>query len=150
MSVYMTPATFPLDRLLIIRKINCPLNEELSRQLSVQMRTTMTVARFESQAENKNHGWAIVTWMNTPEYPSLYMTNDANEKVLNDGIKLFGIPYGEYKVVETVAPEGCTINDKDAVIKFGKDGDRTKSTITYYEPSKSGNTVSYKSVTELL
>lgn len=106
------------------------------------------VARFESQAGNKNHGWAIVTWMNTPEYPSLYMTNDANEKVSNDGIKLFGIPYGEYKVVETVAPEGCTINDKDAVIKIGKDGDRTKSTITYYEPSKSGNTVSYKSVTK--
>lgn len=106
------------------------------------------VARFESQAENKNHGWAIVTWMNTPEYPSLYMTNDSNEKVSNDGIKLFGIPYGEYKLVETVAPEGCTINDKDAVIKFGKDGDRTKSTITYYEPSKNGNTVSYKSVTE--
>lgn len=106
------------------------------------------VARFESQAENKNHGWAIVTWMNTPEYPSLYMTNDSNEKVSNDGIKLFGIPYGEYKLVEIVAPEGCTINDKDAVIKFGKDGDRTKSTITYYEPSKNGNTVSYKSVTE--
>lgn len=148
MSVYMTPATFSLDRLLIIRKINCPLHEELSRQLSVQMRTTMTVARFVSQASNKNNGWAKVTWMNTAKYPSLYMKNDANEKASNDGIKLFGIPYGEYKVVETVAPEGCTINDKDAVIKFGKDGDRTKSTITYYEPSKSGNTVSYKSVTK--
>lgn len=71
MSVYMTPATFSLDRLLIIRKINCPLNEELSRQLSVQMRTTMTVARFVSQASNKNNGWAKVTWMNTSKYPSL-------------------------------------------------------------------------------
>ena len=54
MSVYMTPATFSLDRLLIIRKINCPLNEELSRQLSVQMRTTMTVARFVSQADTRS------------------------------------------------------------------------------------------------
>lgn len=71
MSVYMTPATFSLNRLLIIRKINCPLNEELSRQLSVQMRTTMTVARFVSQASNKNNGWAKVTWMNTSKYPSL-------------------------------------------------------------------------------
>lgn len=71
MSVYMTPATFSLDRLLIIHKINCPLNEELSRQLSVQMRTTMTVARFVSQASNKNNGWAKVTWMNTSKYPSL-------------------------------------------------------------------------------
>ena len=54
MSVYMTPATFSLDRLLIIRKINCPLNEELSRQLSVQMRTTMTVARFVSQPDTRS------------------------------------------------------------------------------------------------
>ena len=46
MSVYMTPATFSLDGLLIIRKINSSLNEELSRQLSVQMRTTMTVASW--------------------------------------------------------------------------------------------------------
>lgn len=71
MSVYMTPVTFSLNRLLIIRKINCPLKEELSRQLSVQMRTTMTVARFVSQASNKNNGWAKVTWMNTSKYPSL-------------------------------------------------------------------------------
>lgn len=34
MSVYMTPATFSLDRLLIILKINCPLNEGLLRQLT--------------------------------------------------------------------------------------------------------------------
>lgn len=70
MSVYMTPATFSLNRLLIIRKINCPLNEELSRQLSVQMRPTKTVARFVSQASNKNNGWAKVPWM-TSKYPSL-------------------------------------------------------------------------------
>lgn len=69
----MTPAAFPLGRLLIIRKINCPLNEELSRQLSVQMRTTVTVARFVSQASNKNNGWAKGTWM-TSKYPSLCPT----------------------------------------------------------------------------
>lgn len=105
------------------------------------------VARFVSQASNKNNGWAIVTWMNTAMYPSLYMTNDSNEKVSNNGIKLFGIPYGKYKVVETIAPDGCVRCDKDAEITFGKDGDRTKSTITYYEPSKSGNKISWKAVT---
>lgn len=34
MSVYKMTATFSLDRLLIILKINCPLNEELLRQLT--------------------------------------------------------------------------------------------------------------------
>lgn len=104
------------------------------------------VARFVSQASNKNNGWAKVTWMNTAKYPSLYMANDSNEKVTHNGIKLFGIPYGKYKVVETIAPDGCVRCDKDAEIIFGKDGDRTKSTITYYEPSKSGNKISWRAV----
>ncbi len=105
------------------------------------------VARFVSQASNKNNGWAKVTWMNTSLYPSLYMANDANEKVSRGGIKLFGIPYGKYRVVETVAPEGCVRCDKDAEITFGKDGDRTKSTMTYFTPSKSGNKINWRAVT---
>lgn len=84
------------------------------------------VAKFTSQKS----GYAKVSSLSS-KYSSLKMRDAGGKTVSKDGVQLAGIPYGTYRIIETVPPAGCDRQPEKyaAVLKISSDGE----VLTYYK-----------------